>query len=359
MSFHAGANQLEAWLGEHEHTAEHLLAHSGVDAAPPDLVPVPESVQTGYGEVPQDPRLAEAVAARYDVPPEEVLVTVGASEADLLAFLSLLDPGDRVLVGSPTYPPLRDVPAALGAEVVDLPRDPRDGFRLDVDRVEGELAEGARLVVVVDPHNPSGTTLGEAGLRDLADRCMDHDAWLLVDEVFHELSPQPRASARSLHPRILSTHSLTKCHGLAGLRTGWLLAPPEVMADAREGKASTTLGNPPVTQEVARRVVQDPAPFLDRALGLREANLPRLREAVEDLGLRWVDPTAGVSSAVAVPGDGDDVAFAKHLLADRDVLVVPGSFLGSPGWLRVGFGTDPAAFEAALEGFVSFSNQHV
>lgn len=355
MPLTAGSNRLEAWLTAHEHDAGHLLCHSGIASAPFALLPPEASIPDwGAGTIPHDPGLGQDLADLYGVQPDEVAVTIGASEADLLVVLATVSPGDRVLVERPTYPPMLQAMELLGARVDRLDRTASDGFAVDVDAVATSLEAGARLVVLTDLHNPSGATIPDATLRHVGDLCEDHGAWCLVDEIFHELALEPRATARTVHPRIVATNSLTKVLGLSGVRTGWVLGDPSVVARVIETRPVTTGASAPWTQAVARNALARRDALLARGRAIRDANLPRLRAAVQASPLTWTEPMGGVVCAPRLPPGWDDVAFAEALLAEADVLVVPGSYLELPGHLRVGFGTEPDAFEAALAAFASF-----
>ncbi len=350
--------ELENWLEAHEMRARHLIGHSGVAAAPVHMLPFPDpgAADWGYGEFPQAPELAHAIARRYGVPDDEVLATVGGSEADLLACLATVERDAPVAVESPTYFPLAEVPRILGARVDRLVRNPADGFRFPIGAGVDALRKGARLIVLSNPNNPTGATTTAAELRELASEADRRDAWILVDEIFHEITRTPPPSARTLHPRIIATNSLTKAYGLPGLRTGWLLAPPEIMATARQGKALTTLSNPVLDQRMALAALTKADVFLGRACDIRDANLATLNAALASTEFTTAVPDAGVSLAVKVPG-GDDVGYATRAMNEAGILLVPGTYLDLPGYLRVGIGSEPATFATAVAAWMAWHRE--
>jgi aspartate/methionine/tyrosine aminotransferase len=351
---------LEHWIAEHENKAECVIGTSGVASASLREIggeaPDPATL-LDYGEVPGEPVLTKAVARYEGVPEEEILLTVGGTEADFLVFLALSGPGDHVLVERPVYWPLEGVPRAFGCRVESVPRRFEEGFRLDPDAVKRRLMRGTKLVVLANPNNPTGVMVPNRDLVEIAEACAEVGALLVVDEIFRELARNPTPSAYRLHPSIVVTQSLTKCFGLSGLRAGWILARPDLRAQFREAKALTTITNPVIDQHLAAKAVDNRERLLARARGIRDENWRLLSKRLDGQSFfRWVDPDGGVMVAPKLPEGVDDVAFAERLLREESTLVSPGSYLGAPGHIRLGFGQPPAKFAeglARLERFVA------
>ncbi|MHB8606054.1 MAG: aminotransferase class I/II-fold pyridoxal phosphate-dependent enzyme [Thermoplasmatota archaeon] len=344
---------LEQWLSANEHVAPHVIGTSGVASAPlallGDDIALPEILD--YGETPGEPVLTSAVARYQGVPEANVLLTVGGTEADLLVVLGLVAEGETVLVESPTYFPLAEVPRALGARVERFERRFEDAFCVDVDALVARIAAvKPRLVSLTNPNNPTGAVVPSRDLVRIARACEEVDGWLMIDEIFRELAFAPQPIAATLHPRILVTSSLTKCFGLSGLRCGWILAAPDARAACREAKGLTTVVNPILDQHLAARAIERRAVFLERARSFVAPNFKRLEAFVDAHRDRfaWVRPQAAPISAPRLVGDGDDVRFAERALAEAGVLLAPGSFLDLPGHVRIGFGAEPAKFEAGI-----------
>lgn len=351
---------LEHWLAEHEHTAERVIGTSGIASATlSDLGPVSIPELLDYGEIPGDAGLVADLAAWQGVDEEDVLVTVGGTEADFLVPFALVSPGDTVLVESPTYPVLTLVPIALGARVERIERRFEDDFAIDVDRVLERIVRGVKLVSFTNPNNPTGQLLDPTDLIAIAEACEDVGAFVMVDEIFRDLAFREVPVAHALHPRIVSTGSLTKCYGLSGLRCGWILAAPEERARFRDAKALTTVVNPAIDQHLARVAIARRDALLARAQEIAAANFARLEALIESRAdaLAWVRPEAAPLSAPRLVREDDDVAFARRLLAESGTLVAPGLHLDLPGHVRIGFGSEPAAFAdgiARLEKFLEW-----
>ncbi|HKN99192.1 MAG TPA: aminotransferase class I/II-fold pyridoxal phosphate-dependent enzyme, partial [Pseudonocardiaceae bacterium] len=144
----------------------------------------------GYTEQLGIPELRDAIAHHYRrtyglaVSAEDVVVTTGSSGAFLLAFLASFDVGDRVAIGRPGYPAYRNILAALGCEVVELPCGPDERFQPTVELLE-RLDRPVRGLVVASPANPTGTVLAPDELAALAGWCAEHDVRLVSDEIYH------------------------------------------------------------------------------------------------------------------------------------------------------------------------------
>jgi aspartate/methionine/tyrosine aminotransferase len=311
------------------HSRHPLPVELGFSGAP--RPPGADFREHGSGE----PWLEARIARRYGVPRDHVYLIGGTSLANFVAIAAFCGPGRKVAVETPRYAPLAEIPRGLGARVVDVPRRP-DG-RL------GPLPRGARLAVVTTPHNPTGRLLREPDWRALR-KFADRGGVVLVDEVYRDLQRRPPPVAATLHPRFLTTASVTKAYGLGALRIGWVLGVPGLLARVRrvDNLVSVQCATPSL------RRLRQAWPRLDalRRAALRpvRANLLLLRRS----GLPFIEPEAGLTALVEV-GDGDAVAEA---LERRGVGVARGSFFGAPRHVRVFLGADPRTFARGLRALV-------
>src|SRR3954468_750094 len=147
----------------------------------------------GYTEQLGILELRTALAGHYhrqyglEISPEDVVMTTGSSGAFLLAFLAAFDPGDRVALARPGYPCYRNILAALGCEVVELPCGPETRYQPTVAMLEA-LDEPVSGLIVASPATPTGTVLEPAELAALARYCEHHDIQLISDEIYHGIS---------------------------------------------------------------------------------------------------------------------------------------------------------------------------
>lgn len=186
--------------------------------------------------------LREALAARlgesgHDVTAADVVVTHGATHALNLACQALLDPGDEVLVLSPHWPLINGMVHTAGARPVEVPFTCalRGEARPSVDEIlRPHLSERTRAVYVTSPNNPCGTVLTRAELEGIARFVVEHDLYVLVDEAYERFffaeRPPPLSSLPGMKERAISVFTFSKSHRMAGLRVGYAVAPPDVLA---------------------------------------------------------------------------------------------------------------------------------
>ncbi len=322
-----------------------------------ELEAVPEPLE-GLDDPPRGATLETQIAGEYGVEPEQVLVTAGATMANVIAAATALGLGpdedaaenQRVLVEEPSYEPLVKTPAALGAEVDRVPRG--DHYRLNADRVETALTEWTELVTVTNRHNPSGTLTDRETLADLADVTSEAGARLLVDEVYAPYVTEPRdgpfggPTAVGLDDAVV-TSSLTKFFGLDDLRIGWLVADREFVERARS-VSMHFLGVADTSRALGRRAFHNTDHLAERSRTLLAENTELfeafLAERADVEGFLAEGSTFAFLNPVNV--DGNELAAAAW---EEGVLVVPGRFFGEEERVRVSLGRNPSEVAPALD----------
>ena len=214
------------------------LARSGIDHCPVSLLGLKAkdlvaTLPVKYGYLP----LREAIGARYGVAAAQVFpISGGTSFANWIACAAVLDGcgrGSEVIVERPTYEPLLRIPQAFGHRVRRLDRRFDEQHAIDLDRFASLVTTRTRLAIVTNLHNPSGARIPMVTLREMAAMLARVKGFLLVDEVYLECVFRGRPeSCVHAGPNVLATNSLTKAYGLDGLRAGWILGPPSLIARA-------------------------------------------------------------------------------------------------------------------------------
>jgi aspartate/methionine/tyrosine aminotransferase len=295
--------------------------------------------ENGYGP------LLDAIAARYGVGGDCVTTAQGASGANFLAFAALLEPGDEVLVETPGYDPLLGAPRLLGADVKQFERPFARGFALEPDRVKAALTPRTRIIIITNPHNPSGVVADPAALEEIGAIARAHGAHVLLDEVYLDLAaaaaPEGTRVERTFghhgHP-FVCTNSLTKSYGLSGLRCGWILSSPAVAERIRRTRDVVDGTGSIVAERLAVVAFTHLERLIARSVSLLETNRPILRSFLSSRpDLEWT-PSAGTIVFPRIKGMNDTMAFAERLLNAHDTAVVPGRFFQAPAHVRIGFG---------------------
>lgn len=312
-----------------------------------DLGELPD-LSLAYGTSRGGEELRALIAASSGVGADHVLVTVGAIEAMYLVAQAACRPGDHVVLASPCFPPTREVPERLGADVDVVTLSFDDGYRLPLDRIAAAVTPQTRLISLASPQNPSGVRLTDAELDAVLSLS---DAIVLVDETYRASvygdAPAP-ASFSGRSPRVVTVSSLSKAHGAPGLRLGWLTTTdPELYERLRDAKFVSTVACSTVDELLATRVLRDEAAILGaRAVRLRSA-LDELITWTRDRPVELVVPDGGALCCLRLRSVGD---FYERL-GKVETRVAPGSWFGeSDRVFRVGFGhLPPADFTEALD----------
>ncbi|WP_435358418.1 pyridoxal phosphate-dependent aminotransferase [Haloarchaeobius sp. DFWS5] len=355
------------WIAGRPEAATHDLGSSDLRGSFQRQAGAVPGRLAGLEDPPPDRELRAQVADLYDVRPENVLVTAGATSANLLTVATALDEAEtsadddagdepQVLVEKPGYEPLLATPDALGARVDRYLRTPETDYQLDPGRVEGAVRSQAALVIMTNRHNPTGTLTPVDTIAAAADAAATEDARLLVDEVYapyvtDSAGPEgfggPTAAGVE---NVVITNSLTKFMGFGGLRIGWLVADADFVAHAeRIADHFPVLARPSV--ELGKRVFANQAELAADRRELLTANHELLASFVADRP--DLDGTIPSGSSFALLEheryDGDELTAAAWEQAD--LLVVPGRFFDVPEAVRVSLGRDPEDTEAALSAF--------
>jgi aspartate/methionine/tyrosine aminotransferase len=297
-------------------------------------------------------QLRDAIGRRYGMPSECVSIAPGASGANFLAMLALLQPGDDVLVERPAYDPLIGAARAIGANVVHFDRSWAKGFALDPYVIRTALTPATRLIVLSNAHNPSGALAGRDVLEQVGVMAEAIGARVLVDEVYaeaqHDASAAPETAAR-LGDVFVVTSSLTKAYGLAGLRCGWVLASRDVSERIRITRDIVDGSGPFVAERLALTAFGQVDRLRARARAILETNFAMLQSMAQaNPRLEWLPPVAGTTAFPRIKDVADTSAFVDRLVSDYDTIAVPGRYFQAPEHIRISFGGRPEMVKEAL-----------
>lgn len=353
---------LEYFQSQFERTVEYNLADSSVKcAAVSDLLhgedPAPLlELPLYYPEVNGTGLLRERIAALYpDASANHVLVTVGAAQANWMVSAALLAPGDEVIVVSPGYRQVWGLARNLGCRVQEAQLRPENGWRLDLDELERLATPQTRLISIVNPNNPTGSILSGEEMQRVVELCRRTGAWLHADEVYRgtELAREETPSFWGMYEKAVCVNSFSKAYGLAGLRTGWVVAAPEIIEELWRRHEYAVIAAAGPSMKLAEIALK---PEKRTMLLERQKKLSRDGHALLE---QWVGGQEGrfsVSPAVATSIafvryhlDVPSVEMANRIREKASVLVAPGAYLGTEHHLRITVGYEPARVRAALE----------
>jgi aspartate/methionine/tyrosine aminotransferase len=297
------------------------------------------------------PPLVDAIARRYGVGTDRVATATGASGANLLAIAAAVRPGDTVLAEWPGYDPHVGAARLLGARVHTFGRGWDRRFALDPDEIGRSLTEDTKAIIISNPHNPSGVYADPSALAEVGSLARDAGAKVIVDEVYLDaLEGVDNRPAALQDDVFVSTNSLTKSYGLAGLRIGWLLADPETTERAlRVRDVVDGVGSIP-SETIGTLAFQRIDALLSRARRILGGGSETFRIFVESrTELEWVPPIGGSVGFPRLTGVEDAATFVEMAEAEFDVGVTPGRLFGEPAHFRVAVAGESETLEAGLE----------
>jgi aspartate/methionine/tyrosine aminotransferase len=302
--------------------------------------------------------LRRAIAAMYPgAGIDHVEVTNGGSEANFITTFNLIEPGDEVVMLVPNYMQTWGLSRAFGGVIREWPlvEDRAAGrWRVDVDALGGLVTAKTKLIVICNPNNPTGARLTAADLDAIARVADRYGAWILSDEVYRgaELDGEETASMWSRSPRAVVTSGLSKAYGLPGLRIGWIVAPPALVAALWSYHDYVTIAPGALSDRLARVALapERRARLFERTRGILRRNLPLIEQWLNDAGgFEWIRPEAGAIVYVRYHHPINSTVLVTRLREEKSVLIVPGDHFGMDGYLRLGFGEPPEYNRAGLD----------
>lgn len=312
-------------------------------------------LELGYGWTNGEVSLRSTIADLYqDRGPDDVIVTNGSAEANFLMVMSLLDPGDEIIVFTPNYLQIFGWAKAIGVDVKTVQHDENADWAADIDALRQTVSAKTRLITICNPNNPTGATLSPEMLQALVDIARENDCYLHADEVYKgsELDAEEGPSVADLYEKAIATNGLSKAMALPGLRIGWLVGPAEEIYSAWQSKDYTSITTSTVSEYVAERVLQPQLrqKVLNRSKHILNENLALLIEWV-DANKEFVSlipPKAGGMAFIRYNRDINSTELAHTLRNDKGVLILPGDVYGLDGYFRVGIGAPKSHLEPGL-----------
>jgi aspartate/methionine/tyrosine aminotransferase len=302
-------------------------------------------LRLGYTEAPGSPELREAVAAGYEHAGEEDVLTLAAAEEGIfIAYHALLQAGDHAIVESPCYGSAATLARSTGASVSLWQRRHEDRWAYDLDAFEGLLRPETKLVYVNSPHNPTGTQMPRAVLERIVELLAERSIVLFSDEVYRGLEHDTAdrlPAACDLYPHAISLGTVSKAHGLPGLRIGWLACrDPALLGRIVALKLYTTICSSAPSELLVALALRHGERLVAASRELVLANLPLIDDLIERRRelFEWVRPTAGPIGFPRVADDFDVHAWCEQIAEHAGVLLLPGSVYGQPRHVRLGFG---------------------
>ena len=298
--------------------------------------------RTAYTPALGIPELRRAIARHYakthgvDVDPARVVVTAGASAALLLLTAALVNPGDEVLMGDPSYPCNRHFLSSFGARVKLVPTTPVTRYQLDAALVRQSWGPETRGFIVASPSNPTGTSVPPAELRAMCRHAEERDGWRIVDEIYLGLQDGDGAGAHprtvlAVDPGALVINSFSKYFGMTGWRLGWCVLPPALVSVVERLAQNYYICASAPAQFAAVACFDDDSIAVCEARRARFAERRKLvLQGLRRIGLSVpVAPDGAFYIYIDITSTGmDAMRFCERLLDEAHVALTPGNDFG-------------------------------
>jgi aspartate/methionine/tyrosine aminotransferase len=355
---------LPFWFGEPDEVTPEFIRRAGMAAL--------EAGDTFYTQNLGIPPLRETLAAyvaRLHRPTsaDEIVVTNSGMSALMITTQALVGPGDRVVIVTPVWPNLVEIPKIMGAQAVTFPLQfSRDGWALDLDRLLHTLTPGTRMLMLNSPNNPTGWTIDRASQQAILEHCRRHGIWILADDAYERLyfgngsdEWEPVAPSfldiASAEDRVVATNTFSKSWLMTGWRLGWIVAPPELVTDIGTLVEYNTSCAPGFIQRAGIVAVTEGEPVIARTVArfrkARDFLVARLN-AID--GIEAALPSGAMYVFFRVAGLDDSLALCKRLVVEAGLGLAPGIAFGpeGEGFVRWCFATDVARLEQGLDRFI-------
>jgi aminotransferase len=290
----------------------------------------------------------------------QILVTVGAIEGLASAVMAVVDPGDEVIMPSPTYSThIRQVQIASGIPVL-VPLIESDGFALDIDAIKRAVGKRTKAIMLCSPSNPTGTVFSESELRQLAGIALERGLTIITDEayeyfVFDDHKHFSIASMPDMKRNVISCFTFTKTYAMTGWRIGYLHACDEWLPHIKKAHIPFAICAPVVSQYAALAALKGPQDCVDNFKKhyntTRDLMCKRLDELKEFLDYKKPGGSYLMFPKILIEEGKDSTAFCKRLLKEAKVSTTPGIAFGPTGesHMRLSFCVPEATINKAFD----------
>lgn len=303
----------------------------------------------------------------YD-PATDILLTCGEAEAVNAVFMALVDPGDEVIVFTPTLINYENAIAESGGKMVAVPLRREDGFQLNPDILEANITPHTKLVVINSPCNPTGVVYHRPALEQVAELCRQQDLAVLSDETYNKIVYDGAeycsiATLPGMRERTITLNGFSMSYAMAGWRMGYLASSPAVTENLLKIHQSTTACVPTFSQVGVEQAMNAPEVLAETDAMVEAFSRRRtlLMSGLDQIpGLTYIEPEGTFYIFMDVSGTGmDGGEFAARLLESKYVGCVPGRRMGKgcEDFVRISYATSEANLREGLRRIAEFVSE--
>lgn len=313
--------------------------------------------------------ISDNIFALYGVrynPVDEIIITVGVSEALYLTMNAVLDPGDEVIIPTPCFGAYQAEVILAGGVAVEIPSRFENNFQLDPDEIRAAITPRTKMIFIGYPCNPTGAVAEREVLMEVAKIAEEHNLLVLTDEIYdrlvynfdHVCFP---ALGQSIQERTILLGGFSKSHAMTGWRVGYAAGPAELITGLLRVHQYTIMSAPTTAQDAAIAAILQGEPYVESMVAEYNRRRKLIVNGMNRLGLTTFEPRGAFYAFPRITASGmDENTFAEKLLAEEQVAVVPGTAFGpgGEGFVRCCYATAYEKIEEALVRLERFMQRH-
>jgi len=347
----------EVMASRHEKNVDYNLSESGVHpitlrellADNPEEINKLFDTEIDYAHANGIPELRANIAALYpNCQSENVMVTVGAIEANYDAIQALLQPGDEMAIMLPNYLQIWGVAKNLRLKINTFHLDESNGWQVNQAELKQAVTPKTKVIAVCNPNNPTGHILTEEEMKTIINAAQEVGAWILADEVYagaERVTDRETPSFYGRYDKVIAVGSLSKAYGLPGLRVGWAVAPPNIIENIWRRHEYITLSTSIISNKLAAFALSPKVRprLIQRAREYIRQGFPLLQQWIEQQKdvFHLVPPQAAAIAFVGYRLNINSTELATKLIQEKSVLIVPGDHFGVDKFIRISYGLPP------------------
>ena len=352
-------------IGEPDFTTPEPILQAGVRSL--------QSGETHYtsnwGKIELRQAIADNLKNLYGVsynPANEIIATVGVSEALYLTMVALLDPGDEVIIPTPCFVSYQAEVELAGGVPVEIPAKMENNFQVDPSEIRAAITPRTKIIFIGYPSNPTGAVAERDTLLEIATIAEQNDLLIISDEIYdrlvygfeHVCVP---SLSESIKKRTILLGGFSKDYAMTGWRIGYACGPTELIQGLVRIHQYTIMSAPTTAQDAALEALKSGSAYVDEMVREYDRRRVLLVNGLNKLGLKTFEPRGAFYAFPNISASGmDDEAFAETLLKEEGVAVVPGNAFGpgGEGFVRACYATAYDQIEEALHRMERFMSRH-
>jgi len=324
---------------------------------------------SNWGKIELRQAIADNLKNLYGVsynPADEIIATVGVSEALYLTMVAILDPGDEVIIPTPCFVSYQAEVELAGGVPVEIPSKIENNFQLDPDEIRSAITPRTKVIFIGYPSNPTGAVAERETLMEVAKIAEQNDLLIISDEIYdrlvygfeHVCVP---ALGESIKRRTILLGGFSKDYAMTGWRIGYACGPADIIKGLVRIHQYTIMSAPTIAQDAALEALKSGNSYVEEMVMEYDRRRKLLVSGLNRLSLSTFEPRGAFYAFPNIRASGmDDETFAENLLKEEGVAVVPGNAFGpgGDGFVRACYATAYEKIEEALQRMERFMSRH-